>query len=104
MTALKNFLVFGICVAATVLLAQAAVGANRADAAKPAARVSTNEPARHSANVNTPNLNTPARHSAKANTPARRSANATSPARMRVQFSPLGRIRPGTHSLQGPRR
>jgi hypothetical protein len=79
MTALKNFLVFGICVAATVLLAQTALGATRAAAAKPAARVSTYEPMRHSAKV-------------------------VSPARMRLQFSALGRIRPGAVSVQYPRR
>jgi hypothetical protein len=79
MTALKNFLVFGICVAATVLLAQSALGATRAAAAKPAARVSTYEPVRHSAKV-------------------------VSPARMRVQMSALGRIRPGAFSLQDRRR
>jgi hypothetical protein len=79
MTALKHFLVFGICVAATVLLAQTALGATRAAAAKPAARVSTYEPVRHSAHAN-------------------------SPARMRLQVSALGRIRPGAVSLLDRRR
>ena len=68
MTPLKHFLVFGICVAAVVLLAQSALGATRPAAAKPAARVSTFEPARHS-------------------------ATGVSPARMRVQVAALGRVR-----------
>lgn len=68
MTALKNFIVFGICVAATVLLAQTALGATRPAVAKPTAKVSSYEPVRHSAKV-------------------------VSPARMRVQVSALGRMR-----------
>ncbi|HEY7795329.1 MAG TPA: hypothetical protein VIA10_15095 [Gaiellaceae bacterium] len=78
MTALKNFLVFGICVAATVLLAQTALGATRAAAAKPAARVSTYEPVKHSAKVN-------------------------SPARVRVQMSALGRLRAAGFSASAAR-
>jgi hypothetical protein len=77
MTPLKHFLVFGICVAAVVLLAQSALGATR-PAAKPAARVSTFEP-------------------------ARQSAKAVSPARMRVQIAALGRIRATGFSAQAAR-
>ena len=80
MTPLKHFLVFGICVAAVVVLAQSALGATRPAAAKPAARVSSFEPARHHAMV-------------------------VSPARMRVQTAPLVLRRgPGSSSAFVPRR
>jgi hypothetical protein len=79
MKPVKYFLIFGICVAATVLLAQSALGATRAAAAKPAARVSTFEPARHS-------------------------AKATTPARLRVQISALGRMRASGFSAAELRR
>jgi hypothetical protein len=68
MKPLKYFLVFGICVAAVVVLAQTALGATRAAALKPASRISSFEPMRHS-------------------------AQAVSPARMRVQATALGRMR-----------
>jgi hypothetical protein len=79
MTALKNFLIFGIVVAATVLFAQTALGATRAAVAKPAAHVAAFQPERHS-------------------------AKAVSPARMRVQVSALGRFRASGVALYGPRR
>jgi hypothetical protein len=68
MKPVKYFLVFGICVATVVVLAQTALGATRAAASKPLARVSSFEPMRHS-------------------------AHASSPARIRVQATALGRMR-----------
>ena len=68
MTPLKYFLIFGICVATVVVLAQSALGATRTAAAKPLARVSSFDPMRHS-------------------------AQASSPARIRVQATALGRMR-----------
>ena len=80
MTPLKHFLVFGICVAAVVVLAQSALGATRPAAAKPAARVSSFEPARHHAMV-------------------------VSPAGMRLQTAPLVLRRgPGSSSVLDRRR
>ena len=82
MTPLKYFLIFGICVATVVVLAQSALGATRAAAAKPLARVSSFDPMRHS-------------------------AHATSPARIRVQATALGRMRVqsfGVTPAWGPRR
>jgi hypothetical protein len=84
MKPLRYFLVFGICVAATVVLTQAAFGASGDGRIRPGARlearVSTLQPERHSALV-------------------------ASPARMRLQMAPLGPRRgPGSFSALDRRR
>ena len=99
MRPVKHFLIFGICVAAVVLAAQTALGATRATAAKPADRTSTVQPERQSAMASRtkPMAHTkssqPQRHTMLGSRPQRHSAKDASSARMRVQVSPLGRMR-----------
>jgi hypothetical protein len=106
MTPLKHFLVFGICVAAVVVLAQTALGAT-----KPLSRVASFEPVRQTALSFSPvrlrvqmvpaARTRPARHSAKVAAPVSFHAALVSPAKvspMKARFRPMlpvAKVRPG---------